>query len=312
MDLRPEGVRDFFAYARERHSVYLRRASGQPPPWTDDPVIAGHRFTNVYRELDRTTIWCRQHVRERYDGTPEVLPAVVLFRWFNRIETGEAMFSKAPGLLSNCSPFDHWVKGGPDAVNVLRTAILKHIGPSGPYTNPAYIVKSPNGMDKLTGVLWCVEKFRTAVIDGKTWALAAREMAEGKWNLERSWNWLREHDHQGDFTAYEVISDLRHTHLLRGANDINTWANAGPGAIRGLNRVQGRDVRQSLRKADSLAEMQALLEESRKIHNWPVRDPRWPRWEMREVEHTLCEADKHQRVTLGQGRAKQVYHARPE
>lgn len=308
--LRQEGVAEFFSYARERHSVYLRRSRGERPPWTDDPVIRDHRFTNVFRELDRTTVWCRENVRRRYDHRSEVLPAIVLFRWFNKIETGEAMFAKAPGVLSDCSPFDHWVRGGHDGVAVLRRAVIRHVGEAGPFTNAAYIVKSPDGMSKLDGVLMAAERFRTARPCGHGWLEAASAMRSEDWTLEIAWTWVREHSFQGDFTAYEVVTDLRHTYLLKNAPDIMTWANAGPGAVRGLNRVQGRPVVGGLPKKTSLEEMRGLLQESRSIRHWPNSGKDWPRWEMRDVEHTLCEYDKWVRVRLGEGRAKQRYTAK--
>lgn len=310
MELREQGVRDFFAYARERQHVLLRRRAGLPPPWTDDPVLRQNRFTCVFREDDRTTIWCREHVREPYDGSEEVLPAVVLFRWFNRIDTGEALFTQRILTLSQAThsrgyviPFDYWVDGMSGSLSLMRQAIVNRLG-SGPYTNPAYIVKSPDGMSKLDGVLNSAERFRTGAPYGHMWQRAGDLMAAGAWGLEKSWEWMREHPFQGDFTAYEVVTDLRHTHLLRGARDIMTWANAGPGAVRGLNRVQGRPVTAHLTKSQSLAEMRLLLTEAMSGENWPVE---WPSWEMREVEHTLCEFDKFTRVTMGEGRAKQRY-----
>jgi hypothetical protein len=33
----------------------------------------------------------------------------------------------------------------------------------------------------------------------------------------------------------------------------------------------------------------------------------WPAWEMREVEHTLCEFDKYERARLGEGKPRGVY-----
>jgi hypothetical protein len=42
----------YWRFAAARHDVYLRRLRGEPPPWTDDPVIAAWRFTNVYRAAD--------------------------------------------------------------------------------------------------------------------------------------------------------------------------------------------------------------------------------------------------------------------
>jgi hypothetical protein len=78
------------------------------------------------------------------------------------------------------------------------------------------------------------------------------------------------------------------------------WA----GAKRGLNRLRGRPVRQGLRQDAALTEMRKLLQLSRTGYNWPRR---WPAWEMREVEHTLCEWDKYERTRLGEGVPKALY-----
>ena len=300
MELREEGVHAFFAYARERHRVYLRKSRGDPKPWTEDKIIQTIRFTCIFREQDRTTQWCKTHVRNTYQGMEEVLPAVVLFRWFNKIETGQAMFSPSQ---NHGPPFTYWMHGA--GSKCLKEAILRVCG-GGPYTNGAYIVKSPNGMTKLDGILWAADQFLSAKIEGHGWREAASAMVSGDWNLEMSWDWLRKHKFQGDFTAYEVITDLRHTFLLRRASDIMTWANAGPGAVRGLNRIMGLPVEASMSKKDSLAGMQLLLKKSNQY--WPAPNDSWPAWEMREVEHTLCEFDKYARVRLGEGSAKQKYN----
>lgn len=290
--LRAEGVRAFFQYARRRHEIYLRRAAGHPPPWTNEAILQQYRFTNVFRELDRTTIWCREHVRERYEGLPEVLPAVVVFRWFNKIETGEAIFGEE---------FDWWLREGD--IDYLRRAI-KHARGDGPYVNGAYVIRSPTGMSKLDGVLQCCERFRTRTVAMANWREAARGMVEDRWTLRQAWEWLMEHELLGEFMAYEIVSDLRHTHLLRGASDIMTWANPGPGATRGLNRVQGRPVGYSTGHRILIPEMQEMLLQSSRSLYWPQD---WPAWEMREVEHTLCEFDKYERARTGEGTPKQRY-----
>jgi hypothetical protein len=50
--------------------------------------------------------------------------------------------------------------------------------------------------------------------------------------------------------------------------------------------------------------MQEILSFSKSDEYWPQN---WPHWEMREVEHTLCEFDKYERARLGEGRPKQLY-----
>ena len=67
-------INDFFAYARKRHEIYLKRKAGEPPPWTDDPILQQYRFTNVFRELDKTTLWFKKYVRGPMRKSPEVFP----------------------------------------------------------------------------------------------------------------------------------------------------------------------------------------------------------------------------------------------
>ena len=40
----------------------MRRLAGSPPPWTDDPVICTHRFTNAYRAADRVSQYLIRYV----------------------------------------------------------------------------------------------------------------------------------------------------------------------------------------------------------------------------------------------------------
>jgi len=338
-------VADFFAFARERHAVYLRRAAGQPRPWTQDPVLQRYRFTNVFRELDATTQWFRTHVRDQLRSSPDALLATVLFRWFNRVATGEAMFcQEALGLggeLPEETAWQAFLRGGAIDVSILQANILNFCG-DGPYVTGAYIIKTPDGLSKLEGVLQCVEWFceqRHDIItpQGDVWSVGWRELAEAllmhrledPGHLESVWSWLRQFPYMGDFMSYEVVTDLRHTDLLDRAPDIMTWANPGPGARRGLGRVFEGGAYEALghKKEPLVRMMRELLEVSRDPEHWPqfsgpgfefagegLEDRLlsgygdwWPTWEMRDVEHTLCEFDKYERARLGQGKPKQVY-----
>jgi hypothetical protein len=297
---------DFFAYARERHSIYLKRAAGEPRPWSDDPVFTGgSRFTNVFRELDKTTVWYRENVRERYDEIPDVLLATVIFRMFNRIEVGEALFSQLN--INGMTAFD-WYRVTGDK-RVLRQAIKCYV--TGPVTTGAYIISSPPGYSKLDGVLWIIDQFCKRRSGGLTWRDMAEACTVGPMPLETVFNWLKEFPYLGKFHSYEIVTDLRHTYLLNGAPDIMTWCNIGPGAVRGLARIHGRPISEG-GKIDGgrvpvqqmLDEMRHLLALSRGKVFWPSD---WPAWEMRDVEHTLCEFDKYNRVKEGQGRTRGVF-----
>jgi sRNA-binding regulator protein Hfq len=111
----------------------------------------------------------------------------------------------------------------------------------------------------------------------------------------------------GPFMAYEVVTDLRHTYLLENANDIMTWANAGPGAMRGLNRLTGRSLDYCRKSHPWCEEMQDLFEQVKKILAPSIIFRNGANYEMREIEGGLCEFDKYSRIYKSEGRTRSVY-----
>lgn len=263
-------LNEFFATARERYQIRERRIEGYPQEnWTRDPVFQQWRFCNVFREHDRTTEWFRVNVRDHVVGV-DAVRATIIFRWFNRVEIGEIVKDL---LLKN------WDSG--EARRRLRDVR--------PVVTGAYIIKGWDGYEKLEGVLRCIDEANVFI---SNWDDEGRYE---KWiSLETAWLDLQRMEYMGPFMAYEAVSDLRWTNVLRSATDINSWANPGPGAKRGLGWVHSGDSDQ--RPADLLGAMRALLEKSRDESLWPKE---WPMWEMREVEHWLCEFDKYNRALRG-------------
>jgi len=95
--------------------------------------------------------------------------------------------------------------------------------------------------------------------------------------------------------------------------DVYTWANPGPGARRGLNRIfrggpkNGPDKNKN---EQFVAEMRHLLELANSGEQEPHVGQHVPLpLEMREIEHSLCEFDKYMRVLKDEGRPRSRYHA---
>jgi len=284
----------FFRFARARHQIFLDRTAGKPPPWTDDPVLATTRFTNVFRELDRTTLWFRQNIREPLRDEFWVVPATIIFRWFNRIETGECLMPPQVGLLQ-----------GEFRRHQFEGIVRDHL-PRGPWVTGSYMVCSGRSTgDKLSGIL------RYCELMLEWWQTEGRKFFLTRPNLQAAHTKLLELEGLAGFTAYEVVTDLRWTWSV-DPTDRNRWAHAGPGATRGGSRVlHGEPDRLSQSSAMDQVTlvnlMDKLLRMSRNPRYWPQSDPNWPLWEMREVEHTLCEFDKYERVRRCQGRAKNKF-----
>lgn len=77
---------DFLAFVAERHRIWEQRQAGSPQPWTDDPILATRKFTNVFRILDPGTQFVMTDLLE--PGLPErdQLMRLFLYRHTGRVE----------------------------------------------------------------------------------------------------------------------------------------------------------------------------------------------------------------------------------
>jgi hypothetical protein len=259
-------VKTFWEFANERHNIYLLIIKGAPWPWTDDPILREFYFCNIFRELDKTTAWFRDNIRGELENSFKVIMATVIFRWFNNIPAGK--------IIWNYNLYTDWYS---------PTAKL-YLSELHPIVTGAYIIKTPDGMDKLTGVCWCIDQMWEKREEIKDYFTTCDY-------LEQGWDYLKQFPYMGPFMAYEVITDLRHTCVLRKAHDICGWANIGPGAKRGLEYLEMDITQESLLK---------LLGQSTRA--FPHQQ-----MEMRDIEHTLCEYAKYRNALAGK-RLKRRYH----
>jgi hypothetical protein len=269
----------FLYWIMERRAIHKKRERGLLRPWTDDEVLQTVWFTNPYREEDKTTVWFRNYVRKPLKDADSVLMATVIFRWFNRIPTGIALWNH--DLLTR------W-----DERKAIET--LERMPP--PIFTGAYMIKAGNGPPgcKIGNVCRSI----TPLWNDRAMLV---QTCKDTNSLKAIWDKLRFYKHLGGFMAYEIVCDLRYTHLLCDATDVNTWANMGPGARRGMNRLLGRDVEAPLSQREWLVEAIRLLVDVRKLRLKP-------KMELREVEHANCEWDKYERALWKQGKLKRKYN----
>lgn len=293
-----------FALLKERYQILVNRREGLPRPWTDDVILQRNKFCNVFREDDKTTQWFRENMRNENfygDNWEAILLTCIAFRWFNKIEIGEILLDPSIGLSQGAfyeKRAEHLIMGA---------------YPEGPFVTAAYVIKGPNGMKKLEGILYCIS-CAAKEIKGMARRLKSSQEADGV-SMKRAWMALQELECMGPFNSYEVVTDLYYTPVLAGAWDQDEWANPGPGAARGISRILYGDAEKlnptSHRdQAVLIAEMKNLLALSKEQHSWIHEMPERP-FHLREVEHILCEYDKYLRVAEG-GRMKQKYNGESE
>jgi alpha-glutamyl/putrescinyl thymine pyrophosphorylase clade 1 len=111
----------YWKFAAERQRIYERRLRGEHQPWTDDPILKAHKFTNAFRACDRVSQFLIREVIYHADASTdaeEVVFRILLFKFFNRISTWETLV-KALGTPT-WKDFD-----GPAYVQVLDGAVEK-------------------------------------------------------------------------------------------------------------------------------------------------------------------------------------------
>jgi hypothetical protein len=295
-------------WIRERHEIAVRRAGGQAPPWTDDEVLQSYFFTHPYREHDKVTVWLRENVRKKFEGDDGVCFATTAFRWFNLPSTGHLLMGEGmegwARTWSRKNLLRKW-----DEQEAVNRLLAQWQDGANPVFTGAYMIKAGNGPRGCKIPQVC-----------RSITLAQQRMGEvveackTEQSLQAAWKVLKSFHNLGGFMAYEVACDLRYTHLLTNAQDVDTWANPGPGALRGLHRLQGGipgkgplDSSRFVKRGEAITKMIELLGVVRK----KLSD--MPRFELREIEHSLCEGDKYERALdlhvrgINSGRLKRRY-----
>jgi hypothetical protein len=272
-------VEGFFYYINERHSITLKRSIGESFPWTDDEILQTYSFCNVFRELDKVTVWIRENWKEPYADHPNLPFAMAVARQINW-----------PDTLQEIGFPEHW---NPERVKAIMQGRMDR--KEKVYTG-AYMLTGTLGGTKVEQT---IDKILTPLYESPPQIIP--------YSLEETWKKYLPYPGFSGFMAYEVVTDLRHSKYLENADDIMTWANAGPGAKRGLNRIHGRPLEQTIKAKQLTEEMKELLAVSGDYLLDVVPD-----LEMREIEHCLCEYDKYERVRLGEGRPRAKFKYKGE
>ncbi len=303
------------AFMKARHDIYLDRKAGKPGPWTTDPVLRDGRFCNIFRELDTVTIWIDQHIRQPYADHPHLWFMLAIARYINWPDTLRyLMYEAEPGTWPDEEGFEP---------AKLTKALEDYAAAGNKVYTGAYMIRGERYPSK-EWYSWTQHRYIAEIVLGRLWEDRKewQRMLETTPGVLRAFNrletvWAKFQQPRyigwGPFMAYEVVTDLRHTRYLRNAPDIYTWANAGLGAIRGLNRLYGRELGAKPKPEQTNAEMFKLMIELNDLDepgfNATFGEPCDvnPRFEMRDIEHVLCEADKYERVRLGEGKMRSKY-----
>lgn len=284
----------FVAFIEERENIRIRRSSGKPWPWTQNEILQSYRFTNVHREDDAVSRHYQKTIRYRYGEDPLVFPGTVLYRWFNRISTCDAIFNEP--MLNNISVFEEYMMNHPN-IRLLEDAVHRV---QRPYVTGSFIINGKPGFPKETGVLMYFEEWIQ-----KPWREMWFQWLENPPLLEEMYNLILS-DGLGSFMRGQIIADLKYLPFMKNVDDWWTWAAPGPGSMRGLNIVRNLAASNPWRKGEWLVELNRLSDEVtpmlEEIHIGKLHN--------QDLQNCLCEFSKFTKTARGTGRPRQTFKHR--
>jgi hypothetical protein len=268
----------YWRFAAERQRVFLRRAEGAPPPWTDDLILRQYKFCNSYRASDRVSQCLIHDVIYRGDfSADDTLLRIVLFRLFSKIETWLALEREF----------------GPVTRATLRgerlARVLDRLQADGPIYTNAFILCANKAFGHDRKHLNHIELVRTMFRRRALPHAVARARS-----LAEVYAALLRYPLLGPFMAYQLAIDVNYSPLTDFSEDEFTVP--GPGAERGI-----RKVFPAARRRDMAAIVQWMCanqesEAARLGIELPTLFGR--RLHAIDCQNLFCELDKYARVAF--------------
>jgi hypothetical protein len=287
----------YWRFAAERQEMFMRRVVGSTPPWTEDPILSVHRFTNTYRASDRVSQYLIRHVI--YEGSQkpeEVFFRTILFKLFNRIGTWEVLRTELGTVSWRGFEFDAYAK-----------VLDRLIGDGQRIYSAAYIMPSP--------AFGSPHKHRNhlRLIEHMMADLATRKLAKAR-SLRAVFELLRGYPSLGDFLAFQFTIDLNYSELIDFSE--MEFVVAGPGARDG--------IRKCFKDTAGLTEAEVIQVMAERADTEFARlgmrfQSLWGRrLQLIDCQNIFCEVSKYARVAhpdvegeSGRTRIKQKFTPRP-
>lgn len=289
-------LRTYWQFAAKRQKLFFDRLYGVAGSNDDaDPVLAKHRFTNVYRASDRVSQYLIRHVQYNKDWSDEdLLFRTLLFKFFNKIETWEGLERRLGAITWENYDF------------ALLDECLSEMRRSGAAIySAAYIMpsgKSAFGHDaKHQNHLKLLELIMAD--DG------ARRIP-GFNDLESVYQYILSFPTIGPFTGYQYTIDLNYSPLVRFEEA--EFVVAGPGALDGIRKCF-TDLG-SYSAQDIINYMYDIQEDEFERYAPDFKSLWGRRMQPIDCQNVFCEVDKYARVVhpeisgvSGRKRIKQIY-----
>ena len=271
----------YWRFAAKRQAAFQRRfVEGSPPPWTDDPIIAEHRFTNAYRASDRVSQYLIRSVIYRDDlprTAAELFFRILLFKIFNRIDTWELLESELGPITwedYDYDAYDRVLDGRRGRGRAIYTAAYM-MPPATAAFGRRY--KHQNHL-----------KLLERMMEDR----AGDRLSETP-TMRRGYELLRSYPTMGDFLSYQFATDLNYSEMVDWSE--MEFVVPGPGAVDGISKCfSHKDGRSDADVVRLMADLQER-EFDRFGLDFPKLGGSRP-LQLIDCQNLFCETDKYARV----------------
>jgi hypothetical protein len=292
--LKPTPVFDtYWRFAAARQALYDSRLHGQAPPWTSDPILAAHRFTNCYRAADRVSQFLITQVSYRGDQSwQEVFFRTILFKIFNRISTWR-LLARETGEVT-------WSEYDFVRINSILHARLQ----AGDRLYSAAYIMPPPRLGEARKHANHLRLIELMMNDG------VPEKVAGAATMKEAFGVLASYPGMGAFLAYQYLIDLNYAIGLEFSE--MDFVVPGPGARDGIRKCFGAAA--SGIEADVIRYMADTQAEQFARLGLDFGGLRGRRLQLIDCQNLFCEVDKYARAAhpgivgiSGRTRIKQAY-----
>jgi len=277
----------YMYWINERMNIFWNRFEGKPAPYTNDEILKQHKFTNVYRALDRASQYLLTHVI--YNGNEytaeEMFWRILIYKHFNLPSTWDLLIEEFGDIDSRVSLgqiSDYLVKKIDEGHTLYSNAYMM---------TSAFLSGNTGKYCHLKANKWRKHQYyfyifeRELIEGGKVSEIMAAKTMEEAFNIMSSVTSF------GGFTTYQYIQDINYTNFVDW--DDNSFCAAGPGTIRGIERcfnITGKADYQEIVKwvqnnFESLCDAYGI-----KFHSIANHMPTVP-----DLSNCFCETDKYLR-----------------
>jgi len=315
MMLNEQRADEFWQFIYDRHLIWYKRyILKQNPPWTNDDIFLNFKFTNVYRMLDRGSLYLHNEILSKIQDDNTKFLLIVFHRFYNKIETLESI-KPAFNILND--------NNTPEVIDYLQHLLYDQEQKMGLFTN-AHMVNSIKSwkVDDYPGIPYYAKDSKSnRFMKG---FLETHKNRESYVNKLRNTNTGKEAfdiikgcaPGIGDFVAYEIFCDLIYTSILKQFDE-DSFVNIGPGCSYALDIISPGPSSNTYDKYINI--LNHLFEHQFDYYNkntigFPYITFQYlqlPYLTKRCIEHSLCEFYKYFKTKnlIGTGRPRNGYQA---